>query len=535
MSDTSAPLAEHVAEKSNGVSKTQGNKYNEDPLQPSATRATYIRAERIASLSTAHQEYLLSRHGTFHLDPVPGFGNADPYNWPQWKKVSNLVLVAIHAMMSTFTAAAIIPAYQIIAEDLGRSLQDITYLTSLQIAILGVAPLFWKPIANHYGRRPVFLLSLIVSLAANIGCAKSSNYGSMAACRAIVAFFISPAAAIGSAVVTETFFKKERARYIGVWTLLITLGIPVSPFVMGFVANGVGYRWIYWILAMINGVQFVLYLFLGPETRFIRMGADHEGSDFKQEYMSFKRIDPMPIRPIAFIQPLSLFAVPCVVIPSIAYSMVFLWASVLITVELPQLFGEKFQFNPQQLGLQFLGIIIGSVIGEQIGGILSDYWMNRRAKTIGRKPRPEFRLWLSYPGFILSIVGVVVFLIQTNNAPELHWNISPVIGIAIAGVGNQIVTTVLITYAIDSEIQQSASVGVFVTFVRQIWGFIGPFWFPDVFTNVGLTGTAGIMAGLIIGVSILPTILIQMKGYAWRRIKVEEEEDVVDRPNVCEV
>jgi MFS family permease len=72
----------------------------------------------------------------------------------------------------------------------------------------------------------------------------------MALCRAIVAFFICPAAAIGSAIVTETFFKKDRARYIGIWTLMVTIGVPIAPFIFGFVANDVGYRWIYWILAM---------------------------------------------------------------------------------------------------------------------------------------------------------------------------------------------------------------------------------------------------------------------------------------------
>ena len=56
----------------------------------------------------------------------------------------------------------------------------------------------------------------------------------------------------------------------------------------------------------------------------------------------------------------------CVVIPAVAYFMIFLFGSVLITVEIPQLFGEKFHFKMQQLALQFLGIIIGSVIGEQM-------------------------------------------------------------------------------------------------------------------------------------------------------------------------
>lgn len=107
-------------------------------------------------------------------------------------------------------------------------MQQASYLTSLQIAILGGAPFFWKPLSNRFGRRPVFLLSVILSLVCNVGCAKSYTYGSMAACRALTAFFICPATALGSAVVTETFFKKDRARYMGVWTLMVTLGIPVG-------------------------------------------------------------------------------------------------------------------------------------------------------------------------------------------------------------------------------------------------------------------------------------------------------------------
>lgn len=230
------------------------------------------------------------------------------------------------------------------------------------------------------------------------------------------------------------------------------------------------------ILQQVNGVQFILYLFLGPETRYIRTGVTHQGSDFKKEYFQFSRIDPSPISAYEFIQPLFLSRKLCILLPAIAYAMTFLFCSVLVTVELPQLFGEKFHFNEQQLGLQFLGIIVGSIIGEQLGGILSDTWMNRRAKKICRAPAPEFRLWLSYPGFMLGIIGIVVFLVRTEQAPELQWNITPIIGIAFAGGGNQIITTVLITYAVDSHPHESASIGVFITFVRQVWGFIGPFW-----------------------------------------------------------
>jgi MFS family permease len=66
--------------------------------------------------------------------------------------------------------------------------------------------------------------------------------------------------AIGSGVVTETFFRHERARYMGIWTVMVTLGVPVGPFIFGFVAQRVGYRWIYWILAIVSFLLFPPYL-----------------------------------------------------------------------------------------------------------------------------------------------------------------------------------------------------------------------------------------------------------------------------------
>ncbi|EKG18724.1 Major facilitator superfamily [Macrophomina phaseolina MS6] len=486
------------------------------------TLPQHIEEEKIGpdtSLSEAHQEYLLSRHGTLDLQPVPEMNDADPYNWPKRKKVANLVLVAFHAMMATFTAAAIQSAFADIAADLEVSMQRASYLTSLVIAILGGAPLFWRPLSDRYGRRPIFLISLICSLIGNVGCAKSPSYGTMGLCRAITAFFISPAAAIGSAVVQETFFKHERARYMGIWTLLVTLGVPSAPFIFGFVALRVGYRWIYWILACTNAVQSLLYLFLGPETRYIRSAqpscARPTTNTFTARYLTFRRIDPTPLRPTDFLQPLRFAARPCVIVPAAAYAMVFLLASVMITIEIPQLFVEKFGFDTQQVGLQNLAIIIGSVIGEQMGGVASDKWMGRRARKNGTTPEPEYRLWLSYGGYLMAICGVVVFLVQVERASD-EWNITPLIGAAVAAVGNQLVTTVLITYAVDCYREEAAGVGVFITFVRQTWGFIGPFWFPTMIEKVGFYGSAGITTALMGGVSMMPTVLLQWKGRSWR-------------------
>lgn len=71
-------------------------------------------------------------------------------------------------MMATFTASSIQSAFGNIAEDLNYSVQSTSYLTGLFIGVLGVAPLFWQPISKRYGRRPVFLLSLVCSAVGNM-------------------------------------------------------------------------------------------------------------------------------------------------------------------------------------------------------------------------------------------------------------------------------------------------------------------------------------------------------------------------------
>lgn len=268
-------------------------------------------------------------------------------------------------------------------------------------------------------------------------------------------------------MVTKAFIKEKRARYMGIWSMMITVEVstfataylrvccPSRRISMDILGSGHGkayiscfcsvndtvvflpdiYDRLFLIYVQVNAVQFILYIFFNPETVYVQNSSNRSHSSFKTEYLTFRRIDPRSFTTWEFIEPLSMVRHAFVIIPSAAYSMVFLFDCVLVTVEIPELFQEKFGFTPEQLGLQFIGIIVGSLLGEQLGGPLSDYWMTRRACRIHKRPSPEFRLWLSYIGFLLTIVGVA-FLARTEQAPHGHWNITPVIGVATAAFGN---------------------------------------------------------------------------------------------------
>lgn len=162
--------------------------------------------------------------------------------------------------MTTLQAAAIIPAYLPLGESLRTSIQGASYLSSAQIIVLGFAPLFWKPLSHRFGRRPVWLISTLCSGLFNIGCAESKTYGAMMVCRVFSAFFIAPPIAIGSGVVVETFFAHQRGQKMGIWTLLVTLGPPVGPFIFGFVTQHAGWPWIYWVLAIVCLMHFLRIL-----------------------------------------------------------------------------------------------------------------------------------------------------------------------------------------------------------------------------------------------------------------------------------
>lgn len=318
---------------------------------------------------------------------------------------------------------------------------------------------------------------------------------------------------------------------MGVWTLLVTISTAVGPFLLGFLFQRQSVSWVFWLYAIVNFCQFLGYFFLNAESLYYRPEDKTilpETYEKKQRLFSLNRINPTPLGIKDFFHPLIAGKYISIVIPAIAYALVFAYAGVAITVEMPQVMGEKFHLDPQQTGLQFIAIVIGSVIGEQLSGPASDWlvhYVHRRrlakeanggeiyrTQTIGGTTNvdPIPRLYLAYVGFITAGVGLIVWGIESQVAKPGNWTVTPLVGTAIAAFGNQVVTTTLVTFAVDCHRTLAAEIGVFINFVRQVWGFIGPFYFADMFERLGFGGAGGLMAGIIIVVAGGITLFLQV-------------------------
>jgi hypothetical protein len=77
-------------------SSSAGEKHQHKDIESADIPAFIDLNDGVPVLTEEHRDYLIRRHGTIDLDPLPSADPADPYNWPQWKKVVNLSCVAFH-------------------------------------------------------------------------------------------------------------------------------------------------------------------------------------------------------------------------------------------------------------------------------------------------------------------------------------------------------------------------------------------------------------------------------------------------------
>ncbi|KAF9885477.1 hypothetical protein FE257_012913 [Aspergillus nanangensis] len=287
------------------------------------------------------------------------------------------------------------------------------------------------------------------------------------------------------------------------------IGIPAGPLVMGVVSQHLGVQWVFWIFAILNLVQLIAYLVFGAETLPLKEPISSQAPQSVWRRWEFRRLDPAPFKLVDLIRPLFLARNLEILIPGLAYAFTFCYATVAISVEMPTVFGEKFNLNAQQIGLQFIALIIGCILGDQLSGPCSDFLLRFLRRRKGRSC-PADRLWLSYVGYGTTIAGLLIWGFQVQHA--VTWNITPCVGAGFAAFGNQVVTTTLVAFAVDSSEQRSTDVGLFTNFCRQIYGFIGPFYFPAMFEGLGMGGAAGVMCALIAVSALAPTIFIQMKS-----------------------
>ena len=146
------------------------------------------------------------------------------------------------------------------------STQDVAYTTGLYMLGLGLGSVIMSPTAILYGKRPVYLVGAILFILSAVWCALSPNYPSLVLARIFQGIAVSPVECLPSATVAEIYFLHERAYRIGIYTLLLLGGKNLLPLVSAAVIGSLGWRWVFWVVAIVVGGSLGLLFFFVPET-----------------------------------------------------------------------------------------------------------------------------------------------------------------------------------------------------------------------------------------------------------------------------
>jgi multidrug resistance protein len=120
--------------------------------------------------------------------------------------------------------------------------------------------------SDRFGRRPAYLLSFTLFIASSIGLALQSNYAALLVLRCVQSCGTSGTAVLSSAVVSEVATRQQRGSYIGLAVLGSSMGPALGPVIGGLLTHFLGWRSVFWFLAIYGGVMMLLYVVFMPET-----------------------------------------------------------------------------------------------------------------------------------------------------------------------------------------------------------------------------------------------------------------------------
>jgi multidrug resistance protein len=247
---------------------------------------------------------------------------------------------------------------------LHTSLSLVALTISIYMIFQGLAPSFWGPLADSYGRRPIFLSTLVLYLLANIALAQSKSFAVLMLFRGVQAIGSSSTIAIGAGVIGDIALGSERGGFMGLFGGIRMFGQAIGPVFGGVLTQYLGFRSIFYFLTGFAALVIILLVLYLPET--LRKIA---GDGSKRLYGIYKPVlgrsnqgTPVPLKerykPTDISLSTLLDSFKLLVEKDVFVSLIFgaitysVWS--MITSSTPSLWKEEYNLSDVQIGLVFL-------------------------------------------------------------------------------------------------------------------------------------------------------------------------------------
>ncbi len=180
----------------------------------------------------------------------------------------HIFLVLILGTLTTlgpFSIDMYLPGFPAIAKDLNTNINQVSLSLASFFVGISLGQLLYGPLLDKFGRKKPLYIGLVVYILASIGCAQSHNIESLIALRFIQAIGSCAAAVAGMAMVRDFFPVKENAKIFALLMLVVGASPMIAPTAGGYLTASLGWQSVFYALAIIAIVIFVVVFFFLPE------------------------------------------------------------------------------------------------------------------------------------------------------------------------------------------------------------------------------------------------------------------------------
>lgn len=151
---------------------------------------------------------------------------------------------------------------------LGATLEEITWVaTGYVVANVIVLPISsW--LANWFGRRNYFALSIMLFIFASLMCGNADTLGGLVFWRIVQGLGGGGLMSTAQAILFETFPPKEAGTGMAIFGLGIMTGPMLGPTLGGYITDAASWPWIFYINIPLGAIALVLALMYVPEQKY---------------------------------------------------------------------------------------------------------------------------------------------------------------------------------------------------------------------------------------------------------------------------
>lgn len=389
-----------------------------------------------------------------------------------------------------------------------------------------------------FGRNPVYIGTLIAFVGMQPAVVYAKNFGTLLAFRFLTGLFGSPVLATGGASIVDMYTPSKRAYAISIWGVAAILGPVMGPLVGGFAVENKGWTWTIWEITWLSGACLVMLIFFLPETStshliFARTGrlrkvllhnTDASAANTKlkcEPEIEAEHTTPREILLMLFVRPFTLSFFEPIVLSlnlyiSLLYALIYLWFE-----SFPIVFLGTYRFNEGQLGLAFIGILVGSLVA------IAPFWWHLHRYVESRfnangEIKPEHRLPPACLGGFF--IPVSLFWFGWTARASVHW-IVPIVGTLFFTPGAFLLFNSVLNYLGDAYPRHAASVFAGNDLMRSSFGASFPLFAKAMYTRLGVGWASTLLGLLAVAFIPIPFVLVR-HGEQIRKMSKNARHDI---------